>query len=321
MTPARLALAALVLGLAACATRGDPRDADTAAPVTAASDAPVAAAGAAPDDNLNAVAWIQTSVEYRMLAEQTYRNATEKLDAAIADPTWDALPKEERRSLGEAKRYDTGDLPPAVILDIDETVLDNSPYQARLIRDGGEYDEFSWDQWVREEAAEPIPGALEFTRAAAANGVTVFYLSNRAEHLGEATLANLRKLGFPLKHDDRADAKASREVGERVFLGLGTFVAGCEQQGSEKGCRRRLAGQRYRVIMQFGDQLGDFVSILANTREGREQALAPYVDWIGERWWMLPNPSYGSWEPALFDNRYEQSREQRRQRKIDALRF
>lgn len=299
MTPARLALAMLVLGLCACATRGDPRDVDAAAPVATAAQAP---AGPAPDDNLNAVAWVQTSLEYRLIAEEVYRNAAGKLDAAIADPDWNALAEQER---GDAAR----DLPPAVILDIDETALDNSPYQARLIRDGSEYDEFSWDQWVREEAATAIPGALDFARAAAAKGVTVLYLSNRAEHLGEVTLANLRKLGFPLK----ADAQ--------VFLGLGTFVEGCEQQGSEKGCRRRLAGREYRVIMQFGDQLGDFVSILANTREGREQALAPYADWIGERWWMLPNPSYGSWEPALFDNSYEQAREARRQRKIDALRY
>ena len=54
--------------------------------------------------------------------------------------------------------------------------------------------------------------------------------------------------------------------------------------------------------MQFGDQIGDFVQVVANTREGRDQLYGEYHDWFGERWWMLPNPTYGSWEPALFNN-------------------
>src|SRR3546814_3292729 len=78
-----------------------------------------------------------------------------------------------------------------------------------------------------------------------------------------------------------------------VFLGLGTVVPGCEQDGSEKNCRRRLAGQEYRVLMQFGDQLGDFVEVADNTPAARAALLDEYGDWFGERWWMLPNPTYG----------------------------
>ena len=106
---------------------------------------------------------------------------------------------------------------------------------------------------------------------------------------------------------------------DSVFLGLGTVVEGCEQNGSEKNCRRRLAGQKYRVLMQFGDQIGDFVQVVSNTREGRDQLYDEYNDWFGERWWMLPNPTYGSWEPALFNNEWAQPREARRQAKRDAL--
>lgn len=256
---------------------------------------------AAPDDNLNAVLWVQRSAEYRALSLQTFRAAADHLDRALGETHWDALAPAERGN-------PTDGLPPAVIMDVDETVLDNSPYQARLIRDGGEYDELGWDRWVAEKKARPLPGVVDFARAAAARGVTILYLSNRAVHLQAATLANLRAAGLPVADDE-------------VFLGLGTVVEGCEQQGSEKDCRRRLAGARYRVLMQFGDQLGDFVRIDANTPEGRASLLDEYRDWFGERWFMLPNPTYGSWEPALFGNDGSQPREARRQAKRAALEY
>lgn len=265
-------------------------------------DAPGAAALPAvvgADDNLNAVAWVQTSIEYKAISEQTYHAAAQLLDRALAEPNWDALVTDERANAATGK-------PPAVILDVDETVLDNSPYQARLIADGSEYDEVSWDRWVSEKKAKPLPGVVDFTKAAAAKGVTVLYLSNRAEHLQDATLENLRAVGLPVKD-------------ESVFLGLGTFVEGCEQIGSEKACRRQLAGRDYRVLMQFGDQMGDFVQILANTPEGRTALYDEYADWFGERWWMLPNPTYGSWEPALFNNDFAQPRDARRAAKRAAL--
>ena len=103
------------------------------------------------------------------------------------------------------------------------------------------------------------------------------------------------------------------------MLGLGTIVEGCEQEGSEKSCRRQWVGRSHRVLMQFGDQVGDFVQILANTPAGRRDAVAPYMDWIGERWFVLPNPTYGSWEPALFDNDWRQPEAVRRAKKEAAL--
>jgi len=268
------------------------------------SPAPVALTAAAPEpaanDNLNAVLWTQTSVERDLVHRAIFRAAQAHLDPAIADPDWDAMPQGERKTPLHGLRN-------AVIVDIDETVLDNSPYQARLVREGNEYNEFTWAKWCHEEKAEAVPGALEFTRAAASKGVTVFYLSNRARDLREPTLANLSRLGFPIAAD------------EDIFLGLGTVVAGCEQHGSEKGCRREQISRKYRVLMQIGDQLGDFVDVLANTPQGRRQAIEPYLDWIGERWFMLPNPTYGSWEPALFNNDWRAPAPVRRQAKTNAL--
>jgi acid phosphatase len=308
MTPLKsLFLASLLLAFAACTTTPAERpltDADLAALRASPSprvvpDAP--AKGAAAHDNLNAIAWMQASQEYRLLVEQTFRAATAQLEPALRTPGWDALAASDRANPA------TG-LPPAVIVDIDETMLDNSPYQARLTRDGGEFSDPTWDAWVREEKATALPGALAFAQAAAARGITIFYVSNRAVHLDEPTLANLRATGFPIPSPDQ-------------FLGLGHVVDGCEQHGSEKTCRRQQVGRTHRVLLQIGDQIGDMVTVLDNSASGRDQAIAPYRDWFGERWFVLPNPSYGSWEPVLFDNDWSLPDTDRRQRKLGRLRY
>ena len=308
MTPLKtLALSALALALAACQTlpASDAALSDQElaqvepTPVRKkVADAPMLPAA---HDNLNAVAWMQASLEYRLLSGQTYRSALYQLDRALKTPDWDALVPAERANPAAG-------LAPAVIVDIDETVLDNSPYQARLVRDGLSYDEVTWDAWVREEKATAVPGALEFAQAAKARGVTVYYLTNRAAHLEEPTLKNLRALGFPIDKPEQ-------------FLGLGFFVEGCEQEGSEKGCRRQWVGRTHRVLMQFGDQIGDMVTIVANNPPGREQAMAPHLAWIGERWYVLPNPTYGSWEPALFNNAWTLPENERREMKLQSLNY
>ncbi|MFT4199049.1 MAG: 5'-nucleotidase, lipoprotein e(P4) family [Pseudoxanthomonas sp.] len=289
--PSLLLCACLALAGGAC-KRTEPASPAATAASTPVAAAPAAAPATPADDNLNAVLWVQRSAEYQALCEQTYRAAADRLEQALRQKNWDALAPEERGNSAKG-------LKPAVVLDVDETVLDNSPYQARLIQDGKEYDEVSWDAWVAEKKARAVPGVVDFAKAANARGVTLVYISNRAVHLQDATIANLKAVGLPVADDS-------------VFLGLGTVLPGCEQNGTEKNCRRRLAGQKYRVLMQFGDQLGDFVQVLANTVDGRRQVLEQYHDWFGERWWMLPGPTYGSWEPALFGNDWSQPREARR---------
>src|SRR5690606_25815059 len=128
------------------------------------------------DDNLNAVLWVQKAQEYRALTLQTWRMAAATLDRALADPQWTALLP------GEGAELQKPGLKPAVIVDIDETVLDNSPFQARGVLDGTSYKEEDWAAWVAEKQARPVPGALELARAARARGVTLPHLSNRPEH-------------------------------------------------------------------------------------------------------------------------------------------
>ena len=232
-----------------------------------------------------------------------YRAAAAQLEAALRDPQWDALPRGERSN-------DPRGLAPAIIVDIDETVLDNSPFQARRIRDGQEYGDASWGAWVEQPlsgrpGAKALPGALEFVRAAAARGITTFYISNRNASTAEATLKALREAGFP----------ATRAQ----FLGRGTPVDGCTQQGqSDKRCRRWQVAQGHRVLMLFGDQLSDFLSQTGTPAQRR--ALADdYGEWFGQRWWMLPNPMYGGWESAAWGDKRDLPREVRRQAKHDGL--
>lgn len=273
----RLSVLLPLLLLAACATNTS----KTVAVTEAAKPAPPALSYA--ETNLNATLWAQGSLEHDLSYRGIYAQATRQLAAALKQKDWDALPREERKNPSKG-------LKPAVIVDVDETVLDNSPYQARLIRDAQEFDEFSWDQWCREQRAKALPGALDFAKAAATKGITVFYLTNRAEHLNDATLANLRSQGFPVPDK------------EKVFLGLGTVVDGCEAQGSSKACRRELIGRKYRVLAMVGDQLGDFIDVENNTVDARREAARPYDAWFGERWFMLPNPTYGSWDSAVLGN-------------------
>ena len=290
LTSPFLLVPALALALAGCAT--SPGGAPSPAPATHTAD-----------DNLNAVLWVQRSHEYRATALSVYRGAIAGLDAALADPQWDALPPAERDNPG-----DWHALPPAVILDVDETVLDNSIYQARLVRDGLEYDDDTWAEWVAEQQATAVPGVVEFARAANERGITLYYVTNREQRLKDATLANLRAAGLPVAHED-------------VFLGLGMEVEGCEQPGSRSGklCRRQLVGRSHRVLMQFGDQVTDFAHLPARTAQAREGVLAEHDDWFGQRWWMLPNPTYGGWEPALFNGDWSLPRAERRALKRASL--
>ena len=281
MTPFRTAVLALSLAvaLAGCRTM-------TEAPAAASTptDAPSAGAMAypPPHDNLNATAWLQQSAEADMSHLQTWRAAEALLDEALADPTWDALTPDDRTA-------PLAGLPPAIVVDVDETVLDNSRYQVRLIRDDAQFEDATWNAWVDEGRAGAVAGSPAFARAAVQRGITMIYITNREHAKSAVTRRNLEALGFP-------------PIAESHFFGLGFETPGCVPKGTDKGCRRQFVAQRHRVLMQFGDQLGDFLSITENTTPARATQLAGFDAWIGQRWFMLSNPSYGSWEPALFGN-------------------
>ena len=271
MTRHRLTFPAVLLALtllasASCASR-------TALPA-AAPAAPPAAAAPAKIPLPDSVVWFRTSVEYRATALQAYRLAALMLDRALSDRTWTAALEQ------------TGDFaskPPAVILDIDETVLDNSESEERNIRAGTVYSEAKWAEWCSERKAAPIPGALEFTRAAAAKGVAVFYVTNRDRALEQATRDNLAKYGFPL--DPGRDTVFTRA--ERP-----------EWAASEKSSRRSRVAQDFRILLLIGDDFGDFVAGARVTLAERRALVDAHAAMWGVKWIALPNPMYGSWKTA-----------------------
>jgi len=220
--------------------------------------------------------WTQTSVEWRASCVQAYRNAERMLDKARKNKSWTAAVEQQ----GRFKK-----LPPAVILDIDETVLDNSPGQARQVLKGSDYVPADFTAWVLEEKAEAIPGALEFCRYAHGQGVRVFYVTNRDGKEEEATRRNLARLGFPL------DAK------EDVVLCRGEKPA---WSTSDKSSRRSEIAARYRILLLVGDDFGDFLGGVRVSIPRRREMAAPYDSYWGTRWIVLPNPGYGSWEQAFF---------------------
>lgn len=269
--------------LSGCATRGEPQTAAAPAPTVAST--PVSENYAL--DNLHAVLWQRTAAEAHALGMQAYTTATAALERALADPNWTAATE-------QTGAYQQ--LPPAVIVDVDETVLDTSAYMVERIRLGKAFDPASWAEYVAKADAPAIPGALAFLSHAHSRGVTVFYLSNR-EAKGEAehTRKNLAALGFPNTAD------------------LSTFVFRDSARGwREKSPRRAEIAKTHRILLMAGDNFYDFVDVPDADRGKREAALHQYRAWWGTRWFVLPNPMYGSWESVILGHTPNMTLEARR---------
>lgn len=246
------------------------------------------------NDLLNATVWMQKAVEYKANALSVYALATLRLDAALADPTWTARP--DLQSEG----YES--LPPAVALDVDETVLDNSAYEAGLIQRGAAFDGAQWSAFVNSASSRPIPGALAFTQYAASKGVTVYFVTNRDAAGKAGTAKNLKRFGFPLS--DSGDTLMLRN--ERP-----------EWTGN-KDARFAEIAKDHRLLLLVGDNFGDFSAAASGTPDERLAAYEADAAHFGHDWLMLANPSYGSWETAWGGAR-SLSAEQRRKNKVDAL--
>jgi acid phosphatase len=240
--------------------------------------------------NLDATLWVQTSAEYDAVARSVYFAAARDLPLLLADSSLTA-------ALEQQDSYEK--LPAAVILDVDETALDNSPYQARLLASGEAYSSNTWAQWVEEGIAEAVPGAVEFARRADRLGVTVFYVTNRRSPQEAATRVNLMDVGFPLSDD------------QDVLLMRGEKP---EWTGA-KGSRRELVSRTHRVLMLIGDDLNDFVDADGLSVAERDSLARLHSAYWGERWRMLPNPTYGSWERALFGSDFGLDRAERTEMK------
>lgn len=258
---------------------------------TLAADMP----SAMPDDNLNAVLWDQTSVEAKANALGAYALARLRLDEALADKNWTAAPVEQTGNFQ--------DLPPAIILDVDDTVVNTSPYQARNITAGTSFSPQTWTEYVKAEIDTPIPGAVDFTQYAASKGVKVFYVTNRTTEEEGPTVEEMKKMGFPM--GDNVD----------------TFLSAKEHPdwGSAKGTRRAYIAKDYRILLLLGDNFGDFSDDYKGTVEERDKAFQDNAAHWGHDWIAIANPTYGSFESAPYHGDYKLPPEEQRKMKQDAL--
>ena len=241
---------------------------------------------------LNSVLWVQHAAEYKAATIQAFTTAKTMLDSALVDKKWTAAAE-------QTSDYQT--LPPAIIIDVDETVLDNSPYETQLIKSGKAYNSDTWTAWCKEERAKAVPGALDFCTYAHQNGVTVFYVTNRQEHLEKATRANLQRIGFPLMAD------------------VDTVLP--KTHTSDKGERRTAIAENFRILLLIGDNAGDFYSgFTKGSQVKRDSLVYRHIQNFGTKWIILPNPIYGDWESALFEYNRGLSKDEQKRIKYKQLR-
>ena len=261
-----------------------------------ATDLPAEEAkGPQANDNLNAVLWDQTAVEAQATMAQAYVLARIRFDEALADKSRTADPS--------VQSGDFANKPPAVVLDVDDTVLNTSQYQAWNVKGGTSFSPKTWTAYVKAKIDSAIPGAVEFTQYAASKGAKVFYVSNRTKEEEPATAERLKELGFPM--GDNVDTLlTAKEMAD---------------WGSAKSTRRAFIAKDYRLLLLIGDNLGDFTDAYKGSIEERQKAFDDNAAHWGKDWIALPNPTYGSWESAAYGHDFKTPPEDQRQKKIDAL--
>lgn len=202
--------------------------------------------------------WQQNAGEFKALCYQAYNAARQMVDQEKAKPHSKPL---------------------AIITDVDETILDNSPYAVRQAELGNEFDIKSWTEWTAKGQAVAYPGSIAFFNHAAIRNVEVFYITNRAEAERDGTLKNLRVLGFP--YADEAHLLLMKET-------------------SDREARRQEVLKNYEVIMYIGDNLNDFSKVFYKlSQEERNKKTDDLSREFGSRFIVLPNSGYGNWESAM----------------------
>ena len=234
------------------------------------------------EQSILSVLYVQTSTEFAANNLQTYLNATEALERALEDSSWSA-------ALEQKENF--SDKPPAIIIDIDETVLDNSPFQSRTILSGLSYPN-GWSEWVNESKADAVEGVYDFLHFANEKEVEIFYLTNRLESYRAPTIKNLLNLGLPFKNDNM-------------------LLMRKKENSRDKTERRKQVADKNRIVLIIGDQLTDFIS----TKEAyifhsdRKKLAKKYSDMWGTKWFMITNPTYGRWELSIYENMPESEEE------------
>jgi len=232
--------------------------------------------GADNEYQVAATLYMQKAGEYRALAYQAFNIARWQLDQDLADRNKHDIAKADRKK------------PRAVMVDIDETVLDNSPDQADRIVHRAPFDLKKWYAWGEMRKAKAIPGAVDFLNYAVSKGVKVFFVSNRDDaEQKQATMDNLKSVGFKDISPDNVLLRTNGPDGKPV---------------SSKEGRRDIIRQKYRIVLFMGDNLDDHSNVFERKSIADRFALVDQNrDLFGRRYIMLPNAMYGTWENAIYD--------------------
>lgn len=237
------------------------------------------------------VLWKQASVESKMATEQAFHLAKLNVEKALRDPYWTAALEQK----GDVHR-----LPPAIIVDVDETVLDNAPFAARLVKSKKEYNSKLWEIWVKESNADAMPGAKSFIRYVKEKGIAVFYVTNRV--LKAAAVKNIKSVVDPDVTSDHVLCKNERP-----------------DWGSDKTSRRERIVKKYRVLQLVGDDYNDFTFLGKISAADRISAVKKHRQYWGSKWILISNPLYGSWKRTLLDNDYSMTAEDKLKKKYQYL--
>ena len=166
----------------------------------------------------------------------------------------------------------------AVVVDVDETVLDNSPYEARCIIENVNYPMY-WKEWCEQASATPIAGSVDLLKYAESVGVEVFYITNRKEKYRAVTISNLNKYNFPFVDNDHLMMRTSE---------------------SNKEPRRELVEKDHHIVLLIGDNLGDMLyGFDVSNNKSRIEMVDSLKSEFGSRFIMLPNAMYGLWANNL----------------------
>jgi len=188
-----------------------------------------------------------------------------------------------RLRVDEAVQQSPSGKPLAIITDIDETFLDNSPNSVHQALLGKDFDQQAWYEWTAKGSADTLPGALGFFNYAASKHITVFYITNRDEKDRAGTLSNLQKYQFPFSDNEHLIVR---------------------QTESSKEERRQKVMANYQVVLMLGDNLADFSSLFdKKTESERAYFVNQVANEFGKRFIVLPNANYGGWEDAIYENK------------------
>ncbi|MBS5184619.1 MAG: 5'-nucleotidase, lipoprotein e(P4) family [Veillonella parvula] len=220
--------------------------------------------------------WMRISAEYRALAYQGYNVAMNTVKMAVTDPS------HQRKPL-------------AIVLDADETVVDNTKLMGESIVNGnGRFDAPWWRQAVHQGKSQAMPGAVEFLNEVHKQGVEIFYVSNRYAPVNlDVTIQNFKELGFPSVDKDH------------VLL---------FEKDSDKQPRFDMIAKKYYVILYMGDNAGDFpIGTKGKTLAERNSIIDAHKEDFGTTFVVFPNPAYGSWVSALAKGYQNLSPEEQKQ--------